>query len=357
MVSRAGLCRGCFDRDLRTFGLGEPGLVLKSRGHGTVADFVRIAEFVEFEQFGRQRFAAGVALALLLVDAHPQFGGFRHSSKLPLYRRTLRQARQPVVLRASIARDGASFFVVVNYRHDYNIVVNTNLDDRVVDSQSIDWLAVRDLPGILPTQQRRSQETTVALLEAAAAMLRERSLDELSLEDLCQCVGVTSGAFYGRFESKDAFFSALMSLAARRALAALRAAVSDEDNLGTGLEEACRRIVEVAVDVVRRNVGVVRAAAQYESVYPERWGTVGAAGSAMVDLAKPLLLARMGRGRVAAKERSIGFAFQMMFGTLINAVLHKPKLVSLDEPEMVDRLVLAMFLQLQHEARADRPAK
>ena len=225
------------------------------------------------------------------------------------------------------------------------------------DWQSIDWVAVRDLPGILPTQQRRSQETTVALLEAAAVMLHERSLDELSIEDLCKRVGVTIGAFYGRFESKDAFFSALMSLAARKALAAVRAAVADEDNLGTGLEEACRRVVEIAVDVVRRNVGVVRAASQYESIYPERWGTIRTTGSAMVDLAKPLLLARMGRGRVAAKERSIGFAFQMMFGTLINAVLHKPKLVSLDEPEMIDRLVLAMFLQLQHEARADRSAK
>ena len=225
------------------------------------------------------------------------------------------------------------------------------------DWQSIDWVAVRDLPGILPTQQRRSQETTVALLEAAAVMLRERSLDELSIEDLCKRVGVTIGAFYGRFESKDAFFSALMSLAARKALAAVRAAVADEDNLGTVLEEACRRVVEIAVDVVRRNVGVVRAASQYESIYPERWGTIRTTGSAMVDLAKPLLLARMGRGRVAAKERSIGFAFQMMFGTLINAVLHKPKLVSLDEPEMIDRLVLAMFLQLQHEARADRSAK
>ena len=225
------------------------------------------------------------------------------------------------------------------------------------DWQSIDWVAVRDLPGILPTQQRRSQETTVALLEAAAVMLHERSLDELSIEDLCKRVGVTIGAFYGRFESKDAFFSALMSLAARKTLAAVRAAVADEDNLGTGLEEACRRVVEIAVDVVRRNVGVVRAASQYESIYPERWGTIRTTGSAMVDLAKPLLLARMGRGRVAAKERSIGFAFQMMFGTLINAVLHKPKLVSLDEPEMIDRLVLAMFLQLQHEARADRPAK
>ena len=225
------------------------------------------------------------------------------------------------------------------------------------DSQSIDWLAVRDLPGVLPTQQRRSQETTVALLEAAAAMLRERSLDELSIEDLCNRVGVTIGAFYGRFESKDTFFNALMSLAATKALAAVRAAVADEDNLGTGLEEACRRVVEVAVDVVRRNVGVVRAASQYESVYPERWGTIRATGSAMVDLATPLLLARMGRGRIESKTRSIGFAFQMMFGTLVNAVLHKPKLVSLDAPEMVDRLALAMFLQLQHEARTDRPAK
>jgi AcrR family transcriptional regulator len=189
------------------------------------------------------------------------------------------------------------------------------LDDRVaVDWHSTDWLTVRDLPGILPTQQRRSQETTVALLEAAAAMLRERSLDELSIEDLCTRVGVTIGAFYGRFESKDAFFSALMSLAARKALAAVRVAVADQDNPATGLEEACRRVVEVAVDVVRRNVGVVRAAAQYESIYPERWGTIRATGSGMVDLATPLLLARMGRGRIPAKTRSIGFAFQMQCG-------------------------------------------
>ena len=225
------------------------------------------------------------------------------------------------------------------------------------DLQSIDWLPVRDLPGILPTQQRRSQETTVALLEAAAVMLRERSLDELSIEDLCKRVGVTIGAFYGRFESKDAFFSALMSLAVRKALAALRAAVADEDIPGTGLEQACRRIVEVAVDVVRRNVGVVRAASQYESVYPERWGTIRATGSAMVELATPLLLTRMGRGRIPAKTRSIGFAFQMMFGTLMNAIQHKPKLVALDDAEMVDRLALTMFLQLQNEARADRSAR
>ena len=121
---------------------------------------------------------------------------------LPWSRRLrLRSRLQAVVL----------VFALANYRHCYNIGVNTNyLDDRVTaDLQSIDWLAVRDLPGILPTQQRRSQETSIALLEAAAVILRERSLDEFSIEDLCKRVGVTIGAFYGRFEGKDAFFNAL----------------------------------------------------------------------------------------------------------------------------------------------------
>jgi hypothetical protein len=36
---------------------------------------VRIAEFVEIEQFRRQRLAAGVALALVLVDVDFQLSG------------------------------------------------------------------------------------------------------------------------------------------------------------------------------------------------------------------------------------------------------------------------------------------
>src|ERR1700748_383143 len=66
---------GDFDGDLRTIGLREPRLVLEPGRHGAVADFVRIAEFVEIEQFRRQRFAASVALTLVLVDAYLEFSG------------------------------------------------------------------------------------------------------------------------------------------------------------------------------------------------------------------------------------------------------------------------------------------
>ena len=46
-------------------------------GHRAVADLVRIAEFVEIEQFRRQRFAAGVPLTFVLVDVYFQFSGHR----------------------------------------------------------------------------------------------------------------------------------------------------------------------------------------------------------------------------------------------------------------------------------------
>ena len=72
-----------------------------------------------------------------------------------------------------------------------------------------------DLPGVTPSRQQRSRETTAALLQAGAELLRTRSFGELSIEALCAKVGATVGAFYSRFESKEAYFNALMALAAR----------------------------------------------------------------------------------------------------------------------------------------------
>src|SRR5262249_19172266 len=71
---------GDFDCDLGAVGLGEVGLVLEAGRHGAVADLVGIAVFVEVEQFGCQRFAAGMTLALVLIDANFE----RHGRRFPL---------------------------------------------------------------------------------------------------------------------------------------------------------------------------------------------------------------------------------------------------------------------------------
>src|SRR5579872_390099 len=54
---------GDFDRNFRAVGLRKPRLVLEAGGYRAVADLMCVAVLVEFKQLGRQRFAAGVALA------------------------------------------------------------------------------------------------------------------------------------------------------------------------------------------------------------------------------------------------------------------------------------------------------
>ncbi|MGY4454941.1 AcrR family transcriptional regulator [Bradyrhizobium sp. i1.3.1] len=118
-----------------------------------------------------------------------------------------------------------------------------------------------DLPGVAPSRQKRSRETTLALLRAGAGMLRTRSLAELSIEALCTEVGATVGAFYSRFESKEAYFNALMALAARdgeQRLGEIRRPSPDTD-----LDKLCHIIVSgiIAWDAQPRGRAARRASA------------------------------------------------------------------------------------------------
>src|SRR5690349_3610633 len=64
-----------FDREFGAVGLGEIGLVLKAFRHTAFAVLMRIAVFVEVEQFGREGLAARVSLAPVLVDVNLQLSG------------------------------------------------------------------------------------------------------------------------------------------------------------------------------------------------------------------------------------------------------------------------------------------
>jgi AcrR family transcriptional regulator len=204
-----------------------------------------------------------------------------------------------------------------------------------------------DLPGVAPSRQKRSRETTLALLRAGAEMLRTRSLAELSIEALCTEVGATVGAFYSRFESKEAYFNALMALAAR----------DGEQRLGeirqpspeTGLGELCQIVVKGIIAWMRNHEGVLRAALQHDDTRPDKWTAFKALAKATTMDATPLLLPAMGKGRKAAKTRTIAFGFQVVLGTLVNAILNDPGPLSLSSKEMETRLAGCLLLLLQAE--------
>jgi len=217
-----------------------------------------------------------------------------------------------------------------------------------------------DFPGVMPSRQKRSREMTAALLEAGADMLRTRSLAELSIEALCSKVDATVGAFYSRFESKEAYFNALIELAARDGGRRLSAISADTALKDTSLAGLCRLLVSGIIGWIRNHEGVLRAALQHDDTRPDRWNTFKGLARATAAGATPPLLRAMGKGRTAAKSRGIAFGFQVVLGTLVNAILNDPGPLSLHDQEMEDRLSGCLLLLLEAEmkpATADRRKK
>ncbi|HEV2157473.1 MAG TPA: TetR/AcrR family transcriptional regulator [Bradyrhizobium sp.] len=211
-----------------------------------------------------------------------------------------------------------------------------------------------DLPGVAPSRQKRSRETTLALLRAGADMLRTRSLAELSIEALCTEVGATVGAFYSRFDSKEAYFNALMALAARdgeQRLGDIRRPSADN----TSLDKLCQTVISGIVAWMRDHEGVLRAALQHDDTRPDKWTPFKALAQATTARATPLLLPAMGKGRKAAKTRTIAFGFQVVLGTLVNAILNDPGPLTLSSKEMETRLAGCLSLLLKAEIDQSTP--
>jgi AcrR family transcriptional regulator len=230
-----------------------------------------------------------------------------------------------------------------NYDYDYDY---TRLEKQYrMRIQSTEF----DFPGVTPSRQKRSRETTAALLRAGADMLRTRSLAELSIEALCTTVGATVGAFYSRFESKEAYFNTLIELAARDCNAILSRMARNEQLKDTSLPNLCRLLVSAIIGWMRDHEGVLRAALQHDDTRPDRWSKFKGLARASVARATPPLLHVMGKGREAAKTRGIAVSFQVVLGTLVNAILNDPGPLSLHDREMEVRLSNCLLLLLEAE--------
>ena len=70
-----------------------------------------------------------------------------------------------------------------------------------------------------------------------------------------------------------------------------------------------------------------------------------------VAAATPPLFGAMGGHRRAVKARTIAFGFQVVFGTLVNAILNDPGPLSIDDDEMVVRLSGCLLQLLEAEMR------
>ncbi|WP_327277383.1 TetR/AcrR family transcriptional regulator [Streptomyces sp. NBC_01224] len=91
-----------------------------------------------------------------------------------------------------------------------------------------------------PTKRR--PQTTARLLEAAQETFAERGFYGSSIEVICERAGLTRGAFYSNFRTKEELFFALFNLHAQRVIDHLTQAVDELDTADDPLRTVLRRM-------------------------------------------------------------------------------------------------------------------
>lgn len=190
--------------------------------------------------------------------------------------------------------------------------------------------------GMRPAQQRRSQATLARILRAARQRISRAELDAVSVSEIVKAAGCSVGAFYTRFDTKEALFRALvadMLARGREHLDAMYANTPDDVLLDTVVQHALLR--------ARRHAGILRSAIKLGLTDPSVWAPIRAYGQENATR----LCERLSR-TAPMDETRVRFAFQVLHGSVLNTLLHDPGPLRLDSPAFARELTRVFRLAL-----------
>ncbi|UIF86502.1 TetR/AcrR family transcriptional regulator [Cupriavidus sp. UYPR2.512] len=196
--------------------------------------------------------------------------------------------------------------------------------------------------GYAAPRYSRGLRTTLLLLEAGRRLLRERTLEQVSIQEICAHAGVTTGAFYSRFEGKESYFKALQALV----LATLRKGMAERlaqlDTCPPTLEDAVRTLARDSRIWAYRNAGVLRASLVARVTIGED-PIRQLNRQYMADLASRL--ARLHpAGASPELELRIRFAHQALAGTLLYALINRDSTFALSDRRLDMEMARAFLL-------------
>ncbi|WP_454709823.1 TetR/AcrR family transcriptional regulator [Cupriavidus nantongensis] len=205
-------------------------------------------------------------------------------------------------------------------------------------------IALEGHAGYAVPRYSRGLRTTHQLLEAGRRLLRERTLEQVSIQEICARAGVTTGAFYSRFEGKDSYFRALQALALAALREAMAARLARLDHAPTTLEDAVRTLARDSRIWACRNEGVLRASLVVRATTGED-PIRQLNRQYMADLA-PRLARLHPAGASSELELRIRFAHQALAGTLLYALINRESIFALSDRRLDQEMARAFLLSV-----------
>ena len=109
------------------------------------------------------------------------------------------------------------------------------------------------------SQQERTRATTGALLAAARELFVADGFGATSLGAICDRAGVTRGAFYHHFDSKEQIFREVYAAEQKKLAAVVRRAFLAERDPWDGMSAGCRALLEASLEPAVRQITLVEA--------------------------------------------------------------------------------------------------
>ena len=189
-------------------------------------------------------------------------------------------------------------------------------------------------------KQARSRARRAALIEHGVGLLERCEPDEFSIAEITEALGYSTGSFYSYFADKEAYFIAIQEW--------VNAELEDDFNRTFASERLANAdpvarlaaCVNFAIAYFRRRTGVIRSALRYERRIPQGWAPNRDRTRRIVEAAT--------NGLPDNDKERLEFALQLAFGLLVNALLHDPGPLRLNDKDLGLRIVGALGQFLEH---------
>ena len=187
----------------------------------------------------------------------------------------------------------------------------------------------------LPAKQARSRVTRDRLLAAGRRLLDQGAFEATSIADIASAAGCSVGAFYHRFADKEAFFTILIETVLADILADAKRAAADARFAEGSIEATLTNCVAYWTQAFRRHQGIIRTVMKKTLHAEDAWTPVRQIGRAAVEPFTALLAAKCGKSNSLTFQYRALAGFQIVFGVMLNAALHRTVLLNLESDELI----------------------
>ena len=217
----------------------------------------------------------------------------------------------------------------------------------VTDASMTSARRLHDDPRALPSKQLRSEQARERLLETGTRLLAAGGFDAVSIAQIATEAGCSVGAFYQRFQNKQAYFEFLLDRVIDAVRQDAEQALTPAAVAELSLADTVALCVSHHTQVIRSNEGLIRAALAYSLHGSNDWQPIGTVGGWLIAHYSELILSKCrGRDKALARQQLL-VGLNIISGYLANSVAHESVVMSLHHPDVTHWLSAVVMNSLK----------